>query len=86
VSAYLDLAENRAMKRIATTMSDWVKFLNGFLELSDYPILKDKGSVSMLEAKIKAEEEFERYRVIQDEEYVSDFDREIKRIIGKRKK
>jgi hypothetical protein len=47
-------------------MKDWSKFLAGFLQLSNYPILNDKGKVTMLEAKIKAEKEFEKYRVIQD--------------------
>ncbi len=83
VSAYLDLAENQAKRQIASRMEDWAKFLHGFLELSKYPILKDNGRVSALEAKLKAEQEFEEYRVVQDENYVSDFDKEIKRITGK---
>ena len=83
VSAYLDLAENRAQRGIVTRMAEWVKFLNDFLKLSDYPILQDKGRVSALEAKLKAEGEYEIYRQRQDAEYLSDFDREIKRIEGK---
>ncbi len=83
VSAYLDLAENRARRQITTTMAEWVQFINNFLELSNYPILKDKGKVSALEAKLKAEQEYEVYRKIQDEHFVSDFDREIKRLEGK---
>ncbi len=55
VSAFLDLAENRAQRGIVMNMKDWVRFLNKFLALSDYPILTDKGKVSALEAKIKAE-------------------------------
>ena len=82
VSAYLDLAENRAQRGIVTRMAEWVKFLNDFLKLSDYPILQDQGKVSALEAKLKAESEYEIYRQRQDVEYVSDFDREIKRIEG----
>jgi hypothetical protein len=82
VSAYLDLAENRAERQIVMKMEDWVKFLHSFLELSSYPILKDKGKVSALEAKLKAEQEFETYRKRQDRDYISDFDREIKRIQG----
>lgn len=85
ISAYLDLAENRAKRQIATTMEEWVKFLHSFLELSNYKILSDKGKVSMLEAKLKAEKEFETYRITQDENYISDFDKEIKRIMGKTK-
>lgn len=84
VSAYLDLAENRAQRGIVTKMADWVKFLHDFLTLSNYPILQDKGNVSALEAKLKAEGEYEIYRKRQDAEYISDFDREIKRIEGKK--
>jgi len=74
VSAYLDLAENRAQRGILMKMADWVSFLNGFLELSSYPILADKGQVSALEAKLKAEAEYDVYRKRQDAEHVSDFD------------
>lgn len=83
VSAYLDLAENRAQRGILMKMADWVTFLHSFLELSNYPILQDKGKVSALEAKLKAEGEYEVYRSRQDNDYISDFDREIKRITGK---
>ncbi|MDB5386259.1 MAG: hypothetical protein JWM11_1905 [Planctomycetaceae bacterium] len=82
VSAYLDLAENRALRGIAMKMVDWVKFLNSFLELSNYPILQDKGKVSALEAKLKAEGEYDVYRQRQDVDYISDFDREVKRLEG----
>jgi len=84
VSAYLDLAENRAERGILMRMTDWVGFLNSFLELSNYPILQDKGKVSALEAKLKAEGEYEVYRKRQDLEYISDFDREVKRIEGRK--
>ena len=80
VSAYLDLAENRAKRGIVTNMKDWTVFLDRFLEISDYPILLDKGKVSALEAKIKAESEYEKYRVIQDKNYISDFDREVEKL------
>jgi len=83
ISAYLDLAENRATRGMVTRMADWAKFLNDFLILSNYPILADAGKVSALEAKLKAEGEYEVYRKRQDIEYVSDFDREIRRIEGK---
>jgi hypothetical protein len=83
VSAYLDLAENNAQRGIAFNMQQWVKFMDGFLELSNYPILKEKGKVSMLEAKIKAEQEYDKFRVIQDRNYESDFDKEIKSINDK---
>jgi hypothetical protein len=81
VSAYLDLAENRAQRQILMKMQDWSEFLHNFLELSSYPILKDKGRVSALEAKLKAEQEYEEYRVTQDTTYISDFDREVRRIM-----
>ena len=61
-------------------MKDWDKFLVQFLELADYPILKDAGKISMLQAKLKAESEFEKYRVIQDRAYESDFDKVIKKL------
>ncbi len=83
VSAYLDLAENRAERQIAMKMVDWIQFLHNFLELSSYPILEDKGKVSSLKAKLKAESEFEKFQERQDREYISDFDREVKRIQGK---
>ena len=82
VSAYLDLAENRAERGIPMKMQDWAAFLNSFLELSNYPILEDAGSVSALQAKLKAEAEYEVYRLRQDAEYVSDFDKEVKRLEG----
>ncbi len=86
VSAYLDLAENRATRQIVMKMEDWIKFIDQFLELSNYPILQDKGKVSALKAKLKADKEFEKYRKIQDKNYLSDFDREIKRLTGKKKR
>ena len=84
ISAYLDLAENRAERGIVMKMADWVTFLHGFLELSNYPILRDKGKVSALEAKLKAEGEYEVFRQRQDVDFISDFDREIKRLEGKK--
>lgn len=80
VSAYLDLAENNAKRQLVMKMEDWSNFLNGFLQLSNYPILLDNGKVSQLEAKIKAESEFEKFRIIQDKNYISDFDKEILKI------
>jgi len=80
VSAYLDLAENRAKRKITTTMEDWAKFLDSFLDLSSYPILLDKGKISAEQAKIKAFEEYNKFRVTQDRDYLSDFDKERKQI------
>ncbi|MCI9845751.1 virulence RhuM family protein [Flavobacterium pectinovorum] len=80
VSAYLDLAENNAKRQLLMKMEDWSNFLNNFLQLSNYPILLDKGKISQLESKIKAESEFEKFRIIQDKNYISDFDKEILKI------
>lgn len=61
-------------------MKDWITFLDKFLELSDYPILLHKGKVSALEAKLKAESEYAIFRIEQDKNYMSDFDKEIARL------
>ena len=78
----VNLAENRAQRQILMKMQDWIQFLHNFLELSNYPILQDKGNVSALEAKLKAGQEYEEYRVTQDRDFISDFDKEIQRIKG----
>jgi hypothetical protein len=65
-------------------MKDWVHYLDKFLELSDYPVLMEKGKVSALEAKLKAEAENEKYRVIQDRSYESDFDKLVKKQLKKK--
>jgi len=85
VTSYLDLAENRAINRKVMNMKDWEEFLVQFLELTDYPILVNKGKISMLEAKLNAESEYDKFRVIQDKNYISDFDREMKQIEKKLK-
>ena len=82
VSAYLDLAEDRAEQEIPTTMSDWSNILNGFLTVAGRPILEGLGSISALEAKLKAEREYDIFRKRQDIEYISDFDKEIKKLKG----
>lgn len=80
VSAYLDLAETRAINRQVMNMKDWELFLVKFLELSDYPILRDSGKITMLEAKLKAESEYEKFRVVQDKLFESDFDKFMKEL------
>jgi len=82
VSAYLDLAETRATNRKVMNMIDWDAFLVQFLDLADMPILSNSGKISMLEAKLKAESEYEQYRVKQDEQYISDFDLEIQKLLS----
>ncbi len=81
VSAYLDLAENRANRQILMKMSDWINFLNRFLELSNYPILTDKGKIGKLKAELKAAQEYKKFRVKQDKNFKSDFDREVRKYL-----
>lgn len=75
VTAYLDFAENMTLRHIPLTMQDWEKRLNSFIEMFDYGILKDAGKVSAEIVKLHAETEFEKYRIIQDRLYMSDFDK-----------
>lgn len=82
VSAYIDLAEDRAEQEVPTTMQEWSRILDGFLTVAGRPVLEGPGSISALEAKLKAEREYEVFRVKQDAEYISDFDKEIKRLKG----
>ncbi|MEG9531561.1 virulence RhuM family protein [Mannheimia indoligenes] len=78
VNAFLDLAERRARRQIPMTMEDWAKRLDIFLNADDLPLLDGKGKISFDEAKLYAETEFEKYRVIQDKTFESDFDKLIK--------
>jgi len=80
VNAYLDLAEDRAKRKIPMTMEDWAKRLDLFLELDDRDILQSAGNVTAQMAKTHAESEFEKYRIVQDRLFESDFDREIKKL------
>ena len=75
VSSYLDYAEMQAERNIPMTMQDWSEKLNSFLTFMDYDVLQDAGKVSAEIAKLHAESEFEKYRIIQDKLYVSDFDK-----------
>mgnify|MGYP006304685521 CR=1 FL=1 len=74
VNAYLDLAEERAKRKIPMTMEDWAKRLDLFLQFDDRKILQNAGTISAAIAKSHAESEFEKYRIIQDQLYQSDFD------------
>lgn len=80
VSAYLDVAEDMALRQIPMTMQDWEKRLNRFIEATDREILRDVGKVTAEIAKAHAESEFEKYRIIQDRLFESDFDRMIKQL------
>ena len=80
VSAYLDMAEMQAMRKMPMTMGDWEQRLNGFLTLWDRKILQDAGKVSAEIARAHAESEFEKYRIVQDRLFESDFDRMVKQL------
>jgi|SRR5690554_204820 hypothetical protein len=82
VTMYLDYAENQAARQIPMKMKDWIGKLDGFLQFNDYSVLKNAGSISADIAKKLATEEFEKFRVKQDSEFESDFDREVKRLKG----
>ena len=80
VGAYLDLAEDRAQRKIPMTMEDWAKRLDEFLKFNEREILKDAGKISAEIAKDYAESEFEKYRIIQDRLFESDFDKETRKL------
>jgi len=75
VNAYLDLAEKCAKRKIPMTMDDWAKRLDLFLEFDEREILQDTGKITAKIAKTFAESEFEKYRIVQDRLFESDFDR-----------
>lgn len=82
-SAFLDFAELRAEQQLITTMYDWKNKLSNFLAISDYEVLKHSGTISNEEAQTKAFCEYEKFKLIQDREYLSDFDKELKRLKDK---
>ncbi len=86
VSMYLDYAENQAKKQRLMKMADWVEKLNNFLRFNEYEILNHLGSISHEVAKTLAEKEFDVYRVIQDQEFISDFDRVAQKFLDQSKK
>lgn len=86
VTMYLDYAENQAARQIPMKMNEWVEKMDAFLQFTEYKILKDAGKVSHEVAKQLAEKEFEKYRVIQDKNFESDFDKEVKKITPPNKK
>jgi hypothetical protein len=85
VSAYLDIAEDMAIRQIPMTMEDWENRLNKFIEATDREILQNAGKVTAEIAKIHSESEFEKYRIIQDRLFESDFDRSIKNQLQQKK-
>jgi hypothetical protein len=80
VNAYLDLAEERARRKIPMTMEDWARRLDAFLEFTERDILQNSGKVSTEIARAHAENEFEKYRIVQDRLFESDFDRVLKQV------
>lgn len=78
-NAFLDVAEDRADRQLIMTMADWKKELESFLEYYRYDILENTGTISAEEAKEKAYAEYDKFRIVQDREYLSDFDQEIKK-------
>jgi hypothetical protein len=80
VNMYLDYAENQAKRQIPMKMADWVEKLDAFLEFNEYDILKNAGKVSKKVADELAKAEYEKFRVIQDKEFVSDFDKAVEKI------
>lgn len=80
VSAYLDVAESMALRKIPMTMQDWETRLNRFIEATDREVLQDAGRITAEIAKAHAESEFEKYRIVQDMAFESDFDRLLKQI------
>lgn len=78
VNAYLDVAEDMAQRKIPMTMQDWEARLNRFIEATDRAVLKDAGKVTAEIARAYAESEFEKYRIVQDRLFESDFDRLLK--------
>ena len=86
VNMYLDYAELQAVKKRPMYMKDWIKKLNAFLKFSEYEILTNAGKISHEVAKELALKEYEKFRKIQDRNYVSDFDREVKKLLKKNRK
>lgn len=80
VNAFLDLAERRARRKIPMTMEDWAKRLDIFLNADELPLLEGKGKMRFDEAKLHAESEFEKYRIVQDRLFESDFDKVLKEV------
>ncbi len=84
VTMYLDYAELQASRQIPMKMADWVGRLDAFLQFNEYQLLKDGGNVSHEVAMALVEKEYDKFRVTQDKNFESDFDREIKRLSGKK--
>lgn len=86
VSAFLDIAQLRAERKLPTSMQDWIGFMENYLNLNEFPVLKGLGKISKEQADEKAISEYEKFRPIQDANYVSDFDRELEQLEKKLEK
>ena len=86
VTMYLDYAENQATRKIPMKMTDWIQKMDAFLQFNEYKILKDAGKVSHEVAKKLAEKEYDKFRLIQDKVFESDFDNEIKKLTPPKRK
>ena len=86
VTMYLDYAENQAARQIPMKMTEWISKLDAFLQFNEYQILKNAGKVKHEVAKRLAEEEYEKFRVSQDKNFESDFEKETRKISDRKKK
>ena len=85
VSMYLDYAENQAERQIPMKMRHWIEKLDAFLKFNEYEVLDNPGRVSARVAKQLAEKEYSKFRVVQDQTFESDFDKEVKKMLKKEK-
>jgi hypothetical protein len=84
VTMYLDYAENQARRKLPMSMKDWATRLDAFLQFNEYAVLKDGGHISADIARKLAEQQFDQYRILQDRNYVSDFDEAVKNFENKK--
>ena len=85
-TAFIDIAEQRAEDHILMTMADWSALLQKYIDLNNRPVLPNSGKVTHEQAVEKALTEYDKYRIIQDREMMSDFDRQIELLFGRDKK
>jgi len=83
---YLDYAENQAARQMPMKMQDWIQKLDAFLQFNEYKVLKNSGTISRQIADELAKTEYQKFRVTQDRAFLSDFDKEVKKITQKSRK
>lgn len=86
VTMYLDYAENQAARQIPMKMADWIQKLDAFLQFNEYDILQDSGKISRTVAEKLAHQAYEKFRIIQDRNFESDFDKSVKKMLKNQKK